>query len=144
MISQAATKIENIGVNILNQSITARFQEQAHELRRSRVAIQCLDSTITYKELNGWANQIARAIIEKRGVGAEPIALLFETGAEAIAAMLGVLKGRKVLRPVRYVLARSHRLNSILVDSQTELILSDSSQFQATGLEHPGLESGRF
>ncbi|NEO56929.1 MAG: AMP-binding protein, partial [Okeania sp. SIO3B5] len=135
MISPAANRIQNIGVNIINPSIIKRFQEQVISYG-DRLAIKSQDSTITYKELNGWANQIARTIVEKRGVGAEPIALLFETRPEAIAAMLGVLKAGKFYVPLD-ISWPGYRLNSILEDSQTELILSDSRQFQATGLDHP-------
>ena len=139
MTDSAATKIQNLGVNILSQSITQRFQEQVIR-HGDRVAIQCQDRTITYNQLNGWANQIARAIVEKRGMGAEPIALLFETGPEAIAAILGVLKAGKFYVPLDMSWP-GYRLNSILEDSQAEMILSNGCQFLATGLYHPDWES---
>ena len=112
MIGPAVTNIQNIGVNILNKSIAQRFQEQVI-CYGDRLAIKFQDRTITYNKLNGWANRIARAIIEKRGVGPEPIALLFETGPEAIAAMLGVLKAGKFYVPLGISWPGS-RLNSIL------------------------------
>ena len=139
MTDSAATKIQNLGVNILNQSISQRFQEQVIRYG-DRVAIQYQDRTITYNELNGWANQIARAIVKKRGMGAEPIALLFETGPEAIAAILGVLKAGKFYVPLDMSWP-GYRLNSILEDSQAEIILSNGCQFLATGLYHPDWES---
>ena len=139
MTDSAATKIQNLGVNILNQSISQRFQEQVIRYG-DRVAIQYQDRTITYNELNGWANQIARAIVKKRGMGAEPIALLFETGPEAIAAILGVLKAGKFYVPLDMSWP-GYRLNSILEDSQAEIILSNGYQFLATGLYHPDWES---
>ena len=52
MTDSAATKIQNLGVNILNQSISQRFQEQVIRYG-DRVAIQYQDRTITYNELNG-------------------------------------------------------------------------------------------
>ena len=49
MTDSAATKIQNLGVNILNQSISQRFQEQVIRYG-DRVAIQYQDRTITYNE----------------------------------------------------------------------------------------------
>jgi len=46
----------------------------------------------SYSELNRLANRIARAIPEAGPADGRPVALLFEQGAMAIAAMLGVLK----------------------------------------------------
>ncbi len=139
MIASASTKIKNIGVNIINQSITQRFQEQVI-CYGDRVAIKTKYSCITYKKLNGWANRIARAIIEKRGVGAEPIALLFETGPEMIASMLGVLKAGKFYVPLDVSWPGS-RLKNILEDARAELILSGGHQQQ--GLDIEQVVSGR-
>lgn len=124
--------MQKLDLNILERSISQVFEERAI-CDGERLAIQFQNRSVTYNELNAWANRIARAIIEKRGVGAEPIALLFETGPEIVAAMLGVLKAGKFYIPLDISWPQA-RLNSIFEDSQTELILSDRRQFQATEL----------
>jgi acyl carrier protein len=72
----------------VEQSIPQRFQKIVG-LYSSRVAVKMGDRSLTFEGLNQAANQIAR------GCGSEPIALLFEHGLDAIAAILGVLKAGK-------------------------------------------------
>ncbi len=75
-------------------SIPARF-EKIVRMYPDRLAVKNKDRSQTYNELNKAANQIACAILEKRGQGSEPIALLFEHGIDVVAAILGVLKAGK-------------------------------------------------
>ncbi|MGK7926524.1 MAG: amino acid adenylation domain-containing protein [Spirulina sp.] len=132
MITPPSTIVPPLGLEILDRSIPQRFQEQV--LRDGdRLAIQDGARSLTYYELNCLANQIARNILEKRGVGAEPIAILLATGIEAIAAMLGVLKAGKFYVPLDITWPES-RLNSILADSQAKLILSDRQQAENLAL----------
>jgi amino acid adenylation domain-containing protein len=83
----------------IEQSVPDRFEQQV-DLYASRVAVQSRFDRLTYAELDGWANRIASAILAERGEGEEPIALLFEQGAAAIAAVLGVLKAGKIYVPL--------------------------------------------
>jgi len=75
-------------------SIPERFERIAR-LYSDQIAVKAGDRALTYAELNRYANRIAWAIIEKRGPGSEPIALLFDHGIDVIAALLGVLKAGK-------------------------------------------------
>jgi non-ribosomal peptide synthetase component F len=86
--------------------------------------------------LNQAANQIARAILAKRGPGSEPVALLFEHGIDVILAIYGVLKARKF-----YVAINStfppERINTILEDSGAGLIATNGSNAKlARSLTH--------
>jgi non-ribosomal peptide synthetase component F len=78
----------------IEQSIPERF-EKIVRLHPSRLAVKMGERALTYDELNKVANQIARAILVRRGQGSEPIALLFEHGIEVVAAIIGVLKAGK-------------------------------------------------
>ena len=134
MIITSWQKTTPLSLDILNQSIPQRFQEQV--LRYGdRLAIQDGERSLTYKELNGLANQIAREILERRGLGAEPIAILLATGIEAIAAMLGVLKAGKFYVPLDITWPES-RLATILEDSQSKLIVSARQQAVNLDIEH--------
>jgi amino acid adenylation domain-containing protein len=75
-------------------SISDRF-EQIVRRYPDRLAVKTGDRGITYDELNKAANRIAHAILETRGPGSEPVALLFESGVDIIAAIFGVLKAGK-------------------------------------------------
>src|SRR4029077_8512827 len=78
----------------VENSIPERF-EKIVRLYPGRLAVKSGDRTLTYDELNGAANRVAQAILEKRGPGSEPIALLFEHGIDVITAIFGVLKAGK-------------------------------------------------
>jgi acyl-CoA synthetase (AMP-forming)/AMP-acid ligase II len=47
------------------------------------------DESSTYDELNRYANRIAHAILDRRGLGSEPIALFFENSVDLIANFSG-------------------------------------------------------
>jgi non-ribosomal peptide synthetase component F len=79
---------------------------------------------VTYAELNGMSNRVARAIVAARSSDSEPIGLFFATGVVQIAAVLGVLKAGKF-----FVLLDSSfpkdRIAVILEDSQVQFLLAD-------------------
>ncbi|MBP0021314.1 MAG: amino acid adenylation domain-containing protein [Cyanobacteria bacterium SBLK] len=129
-----------LDLEILDRSIPHQFHTQV--LRYGdRLAIQDEKRSLTYAELNGLANQIAREILEKRGLGAEPIAILLATGVEAIAVMLGVLKAGKFYVPLDITWPES-RIATILEDSQSQLIVSDRQQ--AINLDLKALQKDIF
>src|SRR3954468_13997741 len=77
-------------------SVPARF-ESITALHCDQLAVkpQSPGAALTYGELNAAANRIARAIVDLRGTCSEPVALLFEQGADVIAAIIAVLKAGK-------------------------------------------------
>jgi amino acid adenylation domain-containing protein len=83
----------------IEQTLTSRFEQQ---VRRdpARLAVRTRKEALTYAELDAAANRVAHAILAERGVGEEPIALLFEQGAPAIAAILGLWKAGKICVPL--------------------------------------------
>jgi amino acid adenylation domain-containing protein len=108
----------------IEQSIPERFEKIA-AIYPDRLAVKTKERTLTYDELNRAANGVARAVLAQRSESGEPIALLFEHGAAAIAAMLGVLKAGMICVP----LDPGHppeRVTSLLKDSQASLVLTNS------------------
>ncbi|MCH8061998.1 MAG: AMP-binding protein, partial [Chloroflexi bacterium] len=75
----------------IEQSISDRF-EQMVRMYPHRLAVKAGHEELSYDELNRASNRIAHAVLEQLGEGSEPIALLFERGVQAIAAIMGVLK----------------------------------------------------
>ena len=106
----------------VEQSIPDRFLSC---VRRDpdRLAVQSGPHALTYRELNGAANRVARAILRLRGEGPEPIALLFNHGVPFLTSILGVLKAGKLYVPLdpSYPLAR---LAYMLEDSQAPAVLT--------------------
>ncbi len=121
------------------QSVVSRFEAQVSRYP-DRVAVKTTTQTLTYSQLNHAANRLARFIIAKRGLGAEPIALMFGLEAQVIVALLAVLKAGKgyvALNP-RYT---APMLTYVLNNAQPSLIISDSYHLpRLTSLSHTQAE----
>src|SRR5688572_18845108 len=75
----------------IEQSIPDRFELQVRKYPE-RIAVKSNKHVLTYDELNGAANRIARAILQTYGATEKPIALLLTNGVPMVVAMIGVLK----------------------------------------------------
>ena len=115
-----------IAIHEVEQSVPQRFEQQ---VRRSpdRLAVKTRAHAWTYAELNRHANRVARAILAQRGSTAEPIAVLLDQGAPAIAAIFGVLKAGKFYIPLDPTLPPA-RLTAMLEDSEASLLVTDNGQ----------------
>ncbi|MGV7224081.1 MAG: AMP-binding protein [Nitrospinales bacterium] len=108
----------------IEQSISDRFEKQVDSYSE-RVAIKTINREITYKKLNQEANRIALSILNQRGRGEEPIALILENGPSMIAAIVAILKVGKMYVPLDPSLPRT-RIIYILSDSQAGLIVTNN------------------
>lgn len=80
----------------IEQSIPERFEKQVRS-SPDRLAVKTRSEELTYEALNRIANRVAWAILARREQGGqEPVALLFGQSAQAIAAILGVLKAGQI------------------------------------------------
>ena len=104
-------------------SIAARFEAQVAK-RRDVLAITDHVHRWTYAELNGFANRIGMELIRDPQPNGVPIALLFEHGAPAIAAILGVLKAGRAYVPLN-AQQPAARLGGILQDSGAKTIVTN-------------------
>lgn len=114
----------------VERSIPERFEKIARRYP-DRLALKMGERSLTYDELNRYANRIARTILDKRGPGSEPIAFLFEHGIDIIAALYGVLKAGKfyiALDPTFPV----ERLRYFLEDSQARLLVTNERNASLT------------
>lgn len=112
------------GDDELDQSIPERFEKQVL-IHPDRLAIRSPDGSFTYADLNRTANRLARAILATSGAKAGAVALLFEHGANALVAMLAVLKAGKfyvVLDPTY----PADRLAYMLADSGAGVVVMDT------------------
>jgi amino acid adenylation domain-containing protein len=111
----------------IEQSIPDRFEQIVRRFP-NRVAVKTRTSTWTYDDLNRPANRIAHAILAQRGEGEEPVALLLEHDADAIAAILAVLKSGKIYVPLdpSHLQARS---SYIFEDARASLIVTNNKNF---------------
>ena len=108
----------------IEQSISDRFEKQVDRYP-DRIAIKTRHQELTYKKLNQAANRVARAILNQRGRGEEPVALILENGASMIAAIIGVLKIGKIYVPLDPSLPWA-RTAYILRNSQADLVVTNN------------------
>ena len=108
----------------VEQSIATRFEAQAAR-RPAALALRDGVHEWNYGELNARANRIGRALLADTPAANEsPAALLFEHGAPAVAAMLGVLKAARcyvALNPTH----PAARLAAILEDCGAGVIVTN-------------------
>ena len=120
-------------------SIPARF-EKIVKLYPNNLAVKVAERSLTFQALNRYANRLAHAIVETRGTGSEPVALVFENSIDLIAAIIGVLKARKfyvVLDPT----SPRERLDYVLQDSGAKLVITDPRD-RETALDLAGKDRG--
>jgi amino acid adenylation domain-containing protein len=112
----------------VERSIPERF-EKVVRMYSDRLAVKTGDRLLTYGEFNAMANRIAHAILDERGEGNRPVAILMEHGAEVLAAILGALKAGRIYVPLEPTYP-VERLRYMLADSQAELILAHNRTLQ--------------
>ena len=110
----------------IEQSIPDRFERMVQKYP-DRLAVKTEHHELTYDMLNQAANRVARAILQ-RGEGNEPIALLLEHGASAVAAILGILKAGKIYVPLDTAYPQT-RISYMLEDSQSAVIVTNNRNF---------------
>jgi len=109
----------------IERTIPARF-EQLVEKFGNRSAVEDGDLALTYAELNRAANKIAHAILARQGPGQDSVALFLTGGAQAAAAILGILKAGKWYVPLD-VSHPADRLARLLEEAQAPLLLTDNA-----------------
>jgi non-ribosomal peptide synthetase component F len=107
----------------LDQSVAARFESQVRD-RGDRLAVKTREQALTYDLLNRLANRVGGTIVAALGADPEPVALLFDHGAQLIAAILGVLKAGKFYLPLDPSVPVG-RNQTILAGSGARMLLAD-------------------
>ncbi|MFC1717667.1 AMP-binding protein [Candidatus Poribacteria bacterium] len=107
----------------MEQSMPEHFEKQVARYG-DRIATKDESHELTYDELNKRANHIARAILEKRDQGQEPVAILLSQGIPGVCGILGVVKSGKIYMPLASWFPRA-RNEYMLRDSQADLIITD-------------------
>ena len=102
--------------------IVTLIAEQARS-RPDAVAATCEDQQLTYGQVNGRANQLAR-YLQELGVGPDvPVGLCLERSADHVIALLGVLKAGGAYVPLDPE-APAERIRYVLRDSRMPFLLT--------------------
>ena len=132
-----ASLAEEAGEHDLSQCIHVLFEEQARKTPEAG-ALTFAGQTLSYAQLNGRANQLARALRE-RGVGPQVrVGLALQRSHEMVIGLLAILKAGGAYVPLdpEYPLDRLHYM---IEDSGIGLLLGDTALFEALGELPAGL-----
>jgi len=107
------------------KTLACLFEEQV-EKNPGRPAVVWQDRRVTYRELNGKANGLARRLREGCRIRVEdPVAVILERSEDLVTSFLSVLKAGGIYVPVDPALPRA-RIEWMLKDSQCKAVLTDS------------------
>lgn len=109
----------------VEQSIPGRF-EQVAAARPDATAVSAPDRSLTYAELDRAADGLASTLGTRLGDAEEAVVLLLDQGADAVIAILGILKAGKFYVP----LDPSHppsRLREMLSDAGSRLVVTSAA-----------------
>jgi bacitracin synthase 1 len=90
-----------------------------------KIAVQGIDYSITYSDLNIKANQLANNLLERGITSNKIVVLYFERCIELMICMLAVIKAGGLYLPI-YVKEAQDRLKLIIEDSNPEIIITNT------------------
>src|SRR6185436_16150166 len=135
----AVEEFTDFSLTEIEQTIPARFEAQVQR-NPERLALKTANYSLSYAELNAAADQVAHAILARRGAVEERTALLFDHDAPMIIGLLGALKAGKTYVPLDPTYPPD-RLTYMVQDSQASLIVTDEDHLPlATTLAPEGVE----
>ncbi|PGV54250.1 non-ribosomal peptide synthetase [Bacillus cereus] len=112
----------------LSQTFQDLFEEQVLKTP-DQIAVVCNDQSLTYRELNKKAHQLA-SILQSKGVSKESIiGVMVDRSLEMIIGMMGILKSGAAYLPIdpHYP---SERIEYMLQDSQAKCLLSKRTEVE--------------
>ncbi len=112
----------------LSQSFQDLFEKQVSKTP-DQIAVVCNDQSLTYRELNKKANQLA-SILQSKDVSTESIiGVMVDRSLEMIIGMVGILKAGAAYLPIdpNYP---NERIEYMLQDSQAKCLLSKRTEVE--------------
>ena len=109
-----------------DKSIIELFEDQV-EKTPDNIALVFENTSLTYKELNEKANQLANFIKAEEFAPEDIICILLDKSIEMIIAILAILKNRCAYLPID-ITYPEERIEYIIKDSKSKLLLTSKSQ----------------
>ncbi|MCO6453575.1 MAG: non-ribosomal peptide synthetase [Caldilineales bacterium] len=115
----------------VNSSIPDRFETVAR-LAPERAAIRTDAISLTYRQLDQQANQLAHAILSHTHDPHVPVALLLDQEHQVIVAIMAVLKAGRFYTALRATSSPDY-LRELIGFSETDLIVTDNEHLSLAG-----------
>jgi amino acid adenylation domain-containing protein len=117
------------------KTIHALFEEQV-EKTPGNIAVKD-NVLITYKELNGKSNRLARLLRENGATPEAVVGVMMDRSIDSIAALMGILKAGGAYLPIDGITPQE-RVRFMLDNSEAKVLISDSrtlADFEFTSLQ---------
>jgi amino acid adenylation domain-containing protein len=121
----AVTEFTEIRTDDLEHSLMTRFAGQV-AAHRDCLAVRDPTISLSYGELDAWANGVAQAALDA-GSSGEPVALVLEQGAASVAAILGALKAGS---PYVSLDPTDPRISELTERAAARVVLTDSEHLE--------------
>ncbi len=108
-----------------DKTIYQLFEEQVN-LTPDKPAVVFEDQSLTYRELNAKANQLARILREKGVAKDQIVGIMVERSQEMIIGILGILKAGGAYLPIDYEYP-AERISYMLEDSEARILLTNKA-----------------
>jgi amino acid adenylation domain-containing protein len=109
-----------------NAGVHELFEKQVSKTPDA-IALKYGDETITYRELNARANQLAHYLLKEKAASGTLIGVYLDRSIEMIVAFLGILKTGAAYVPLDLSYPKD-RLAFMIADTKMPLILTDSTR----------------
>ena len=119
--SRAARGSRRSGLQLLHGYFERQVRRSPHA-----PAVECVGETLTYAELDRYANQIAHALHERGVEAGDFVGIFLEKSPRLYAALLGVLKAGAAYVPLAPSYP-SDRVSAILDDCNAASVISESA-----------------
>ncbi|MGW7357566.1 amino acid adenylation domain-containing protein [Streptomyces sp. NPDC054802] len=123
------------GYDVPASSLTGLFEEQAARTPDA-TALVFRDVRLTFAELNGWANRLARRLVASGVRPEQPVAVRLPRGAEHVVALLAVMKAGAVYVPVDPAYP-ADRIAHMIEDARPALVIEDQAELHGPSLDLP-------
>lgn len=110
---------------VMEGCLHQQFERQAAAVP-DRVAVSTANASLSYRELNEQANQIAHALREKGIQPDEPVGIIAQRSAEMLAGILGILKAGAAYLPIDPQVP-AERLRYTIDNSRIRLLLAHNA-----------------
>ncbi|MFD0026546.1 amino acid adenylation domain-containing protein, partial [Streptomyces sp. NPDC058382] len=116
-------------------TLTALFEQQVARTPDA-TALVFQDMRLTYAELNGWANRLARRLVADGVRVEQAVAVCLPRGPEHVAALLGVMKAGAAYVPVDPAYPED-RIAHMLADARPAAVLDNPADLHGPSLALP-------